>query len=179
VAPGTEVVLEVVRVDVETPGVPLPSYLNMDAATAQADLQNKGLRVAIAYVTGSMPGRVVGQQPVAGTVTVRGALVTLTVARPQDLGIVQLLEPDNRVALPRNHGLVFRWNPVADAEDYQIEVLSWQNDGWQRENQFEMRDLFMKVNRTKAGLYQWHVRARRAGGTVTGPWSEMRQLRVY
>lgn len=179
VAPGTEIALEVVRVDVVEPGVPLPNYLNMDAATAQADLQAKGLRVALAYTTGSPPGRVLGQQPSAGIVTVRGALVTLTVARPQELGITQLVEPDNRVALPRNHGLVFRWNPVLDAEDYQIEVMSWRDDGWQRENQFEMRDLFMKVNRTKAGLYQWHVRARRAGGTVTGPWSEMRQLRVY
>ena len=29
------------------------------------------------------------------------------------------------------------------------------------------------------GLYQWHVRARRAGGTIVGPWSEWRRLRVY
>ena len=178
VAPGTEIALDVVRADATQPGVPLPNYLNMDAATAQADLQAKGLRVAIAYTTGSPEGRVISQQPVGGSVTVRGALVTLTVATAPTLGIPTLLEPVEP-ALPRNHGVVFRWNPVVDAEDYQIEVLSWRDGSWQRENQYELRELFMKVGKTQLGLYQWHVRARRAGGTVSGPWSELRQLRVY
>ncbi len=179
VAPGTEIVLDVVRADVVQPGVPLPNYVNMDAATAQLDLQAKGLRVAFAYTTGSPEGRVTSQDPVGGSVTVRGALVTLTVVRAPALGSPTLIEPAHRVALPRNHGVIFRWNPVPGAEDYQIEVLSWKDGGWQRENQYELRDPFMKVGKSRAGRYQWHVRARRAGGTITGPWSEFWSLQVY
>lgn len=179
VAPGTEIALEVVRSETPQPGVPIPSYRNMDAATAQADLQAKGLRVALAYATGSPEGRVIDQQPPGGTVTVRGALVTLTISRAPSLGAVTLLEPANRIALPANHGLLFTWQPVADADEYQIEVMKWRDDGWQRENQYELRQLFMKVRKTRSGLYQWHVRARRAGGTVVGPWSEWRSMRIY
>ena len=179
VAPGSEITLEVVRADVPLPGVPLPSYVNMDAATAQADLSAKGLRVAIAYATGSPEGRVVGQDPPGGAVTIRGALVTLTVARAPALGTPTPVEPANRLALPKNHGVVFRWSPVVGAEEYQIEVLKFENGSWQREAQYEVRELFMKVKKGQVGFYQWHVRARSAGGTVTGPWSELWQLRVY
>ena len=179
VAPGSEIVLEVVRAETVQPGVTLPNSMNMDAAAAQADLQARGLRVAIAYTTGSPDGFVIGQLPAPGTVTVPGALVTLTVARAPSLGVPALLEPAHGTSLPRNHGVVFRWGPVQDAEDYQIEVMSWKDDTWQRENQYELRDMFLSVRKARLGLYQWHVRARRAGGTILGPWSEWRRLRVY
>lgn len=179
VAPGSEIALDVVKAEATQPGVPLPNYTNMDAATAQADLQAKGLRVAIAYTVGTPEGRVIQQNPGPGAVTLRGTLVTLTVARAPSLGVPMLLEPANAAALPKNHGVVFRWNPVVEADDYQIEVMSWKNDTWQRENQYDLRDLYMNVKKAKQGLYQWHVRARRAGGTIVGPWSEWRRLRVY
>ena len=177
-ARGAEVTITIGRA-AAAPGVPIPSYLNMNVATAQADLLAKGLRANIAYVTGSPDGRVVDQQPPAGSVTVRGAVVTLTVARAPALAVPALLEPVNAASLPRNHGLVFRWSAVPDAEDYQIEVMSWKDGAWQRESQYEKRELFMKVDKTRKGFYQWHVRARRAGGTVEGAWSEMRRVTIY
>ncbi len=175
---GSEVTITIGRAAV-TPGVTVPSYVNMNVATAQADLAAKGLRVNVVYATGSPDGRVLDQQPPPGSVTVRGALVTLTVARVPALGVPMLLEPANAASYPRNHGLVFRWGAVPDAEDYQIEVMSWKDGAWQRESQYEKRELFMKVDKTRKGFYQWHVRARRAGGTVEGAWSEMRRVTIY
>lgn len=177
-ARGAEVTLTIGRA-AAAPGVPIPSYVNMNVATAQADLAAKGLRVNVVYVTGSPDGRVVDQQPPAGSVTVRGALVTLTVARSPALGVPMLIEPIQAASLPRNHGLVFRWSAVPDAEDYQIEVMSWKDGAWQRETQHERRETFMKVEKTRKGFYQWHVRARRAGGTIEGAWSEMRRVTIY
>ena len=99
--------------------------------------------------------------------------------RAPALGVPSLGEPANAASFPRNHGLVFRWNPVPDAEDYQIEIMSWKDGAWQRDNVYEKRELFMRVGKTKKGFYQWHVRARRAGGTIEGAWSEMRRVTIY
>jgi hypothetical protein len=31
----------------------------------------------------------------------------------------------------------------------------------------------------KRGKYRWHVRGRRDGGRVEGPWSEWREFSIY
>ena len=179
---GSEVVIQVVPATgpAATPtAVPVPGYVGGDAAAAQSDLLARGLGVVLAYIAGTPEGRVVGQDPAPGTPLAPGSRVTLTVSRAPTLPQVQLREPATGTALPRNVGMTYYWEPVPEAEDYQFEIFVWKDDTWvQADNDIE-RAPQKHPSKNKKGTYQWHVRARRAGGKVLGPWSEWRRVTIY
>ena len=177
---GGEVVLEVVRGGAaSTAGIPVPGYVGGDAASAQSDLASRGFSVVIMYVGGTPEGRVVGQDPAPGTMLQSGGRVTLSVSRAPTLPQVTLLQPATGTSIPRNYGVTFYWNPVPEAEDYQFEIFVWKDDTWvQADNDIE-RNPQKRPSKVKKGTYQWHIRARRGGGSIMGPWSEWRRLTIY
>jgi len=159
--------------------VPVPGYVGGDASAAQSDLLARGFGVVLTYIAGTPDGRVVGQDPAPGTPLAPGSRVTLTVSRTPTLPQVQLREPATGTALPRNVGMTYYWEPVPEAEDYQFEIFVWKDDTWvQADNDIE-RAPQKHPSKNKKGTYQWHVRARRAGGKVLGPWSEWRRVTIY
>jgi len=158
---------------------PLPNYVGMDVTTAQRDLATRQLQAAVTYVVSVPEGRVVAQNPPPGTPLASGAVVTLTVSRAPTLGAVRLLDPAPSASLPKNYGLVFRWTPVPEAEDYEFEIFKAKDDTWVVADHDIERKAEKRPSRVKTGTYQWHVRARRANGAITGPWSEFRRVTIY
>lgn len=176
---GAEVRLLVVEAAAVPAAPGLPSYVGTDAAAAQADLQARGYAVTISPVVGVPPGRVMGQMPAAGTPLARGSTVTLTVARAPSLAQVTLVSPPSGTSLPKNYGVLFVWNPVPGADDYQFEIFKWKDDTWVVADNDIERKTEKRPSRVKSGVYQWHVRARRANGSILGDWSEWRRLTIY
>jgi serine/threonine-protein kinase len=178
-ARGAQVTLVVVETPTAPAAPPLPNYVGMDVASAQADLAARGMQVAVTYVAALPEGRIVAQNPPAGTPLARGAAVTLTVSRAPTLGAVMLIDPAPSASLPKNYGVVFRWTPVPEAEDYEFEIFKAKDDTWVVADHDIERKVEKRPSRVRTGTYQWHVRARRANGTITGPWSEFRRLTIY
>lgn len=175
----TLVVVEAPAAPTLPAATPLPNYVGMDVGQAQADLAARGLQAVLSYVTSVPEGRVVATAPVAGTPVARGAAVTLTVSRAPTLGAVMLLDPGPSASLPRNYGVVFRWSAVPEAEDYEFEIFKAKDDTWVVADHDVERRNEKRPSRVHRGTYQWHVRARKANGTITGPWSEFRRLTIY
>jgi len=178
------------ELEVEIPGatgassahVTLPSWVGLDLHRARADATERGLRVGIVYTAGSPPGQVLRQAPLPGSLVPAGGSVTLTVARPLPggLGPVQILQPSDRVFVERRVPLTFLWNPVPEAEEYEFEAVHLKDDTWVRVTYEIVRGVERRpTGRPKVGTYRWHVRARRAGGQVVGPWSEWRRVTVH
>lgn len=178
-ARGSEVVIRLAGAGPSTAPEPLPSYVGGDAATAQADLVSRGLTVGVTYVNGSPDARVVSQTPVAGTPLSRGSAVTLTVTRAPTIGMTTLTSPPNGYSGPKGTRVPYAWTAVADAEDYQFEILVWKDDTWVVADNDIVRGIEKRPHHNRKGTYQWHVRARRDGGKVVGPWSEWRRLSYY
>lgn len=178
-ARGAQVTLVVAEAPAPPVAPPLPNYVGMDVASAQGDLAARGMQVAITYVSSLPEGRVVAQNPPAATPLGRGAAVTLTVSRAPTLGAVMLIDPAPSASLPKNYGVVFRWTPVPEAEDYEFEIFKAKDDTWVVADHDIERKAEKRPSRVRTGTYQWHVRARRANGTITGPWSEFRRLTIY
>ncbi|MFO0931165.1 MAG: PASTA domain-containing protein [Planctomycetota bacterium] len=176
---GAQVTLVVAEAPAPPAAPPLPNYVGMDVASAQADLAARGMQIAITYVSSLPEGRVVAQNPPASTPLGRGAAVTLTVSRAPTLGAVMLIDPAPSASMPKNYGVVFRWTPVPEAEDYEFEIFKAKDDTWVVADHDIERKVEKRPSRVRTGTYQWHVRARRANGTITGPWSEFRRLTIY
>lgn len=176
---GSTVTLVVVETPAPPTAMPLPSYVGMNLGQAQADLTARGMQPVVTYVSGLPEGRVMAQLPPAGTALPRGSTVTLTVSRAPTLGAVTLLDPVNGASMSKNAGLVFRWSAVPDAEDYEFEIFKAKADTWVVADHDIERKNEKRPSRVREGIYQWHVRARRANGTIVGPWSEFRRLTIY
>jgi serine/threonine-protein kinase len=179
---GSEVTLEVATAGsaaAPPATVLVPSYLGAHVATAQQGLAQLGLGTTLAYRAGTPEGTVLAQDPVAGTSVAPGTPVVLTVAKAPTLDAVVLIEPRDRDSIARAYGVLFRWNPVSGAEDYELEVMVNKDDAWVVGDREILKVPNKKPNRVKKGLYMWHVRARRDNGTVLGPWSEWRRLSIY
>jgi beta-lactam-binding protein with PASTA domain len=180
-APGAEVSLLVVEGGAQPSTTALPNYVGMDAAGAQSDLVARGLRGTVTYVTSVPEGRVIAQAPTAGSPVGPGATVTLTVSRAPTLGQPILIAPAQGASTPKNYGALFQWSAVPDAENYQFEIFKWKDDTWVVADNDIIRETQKRPSRVHAGTYQWHIRARRANGSVliVGPWSEWRRLTIY
>lgn len=176
---GTEVVIDVPQPEASPAPMALPNYVGTDATTAQSDLQSRGMVAAVVTTEGSPDGRVLGQNPAPGTPVAPGSVITLTVARATPLGQVVLYEPAHKMSVPRAYGGTFRWSSVPGAEDYQFEILVLKDGVWVTADNDIVRDTTKRPAHIKKGTYQWHVRARRDGGRVLGPWSEWRQATWY
>jgi beta-lactam-binding protein with PASTA domain len=158
----------------------LPSYVGMDLGAVQSDLAARGLVGMTRSVPGTPEGRVVSQDPAAGTVVARGSIVQLTVSHgASGLGMPVLLAPPSGTVTPRAYGITFQWNPVPGADDYQIEVQVQKDDTWVVADNDPVKGTVKRPHHVKRGKYRWHVRARRDGGRVHGPWSEWREFSIY
>jgi beta-lactam-binding protein with PASTA domain len=169
---------------VETPpagrGDGIPSYVGMTLADAQQDLAARGLVGMTRSVPGTPEGRIVDQSPPPGTPVPSGSVVQLTVSHgAAGLGMPVLLAPPSGNATPRAYGITFQWQPVAGAEDYQFEVVVLKGDAWVVADNDVVRGTYKRPSHVKRGRYRWHVRARRNGGAVHGPWSEWRDFSIY
>lgn len=181
---GTDVLLEVVSGGGVVPppsaqGVVIPKYVGMDLTTAQQDIQHRGLQVSVQFVTATPEGRIISQSPAPGVPVALGGVVSLTVAKAPTLGAVTLVEPADRQSLPRNHGVTFGWQPVPGADDYEFESQAYKDDKWVPGAKGVMRETFVRFNKPERVVLVWHVRARKAGGAILGPWSEWRRATVY
>jgi len=181
VAPGAQVTLLVVEATATPALVPLPNYVGMNVAAAQADLAARGFTPAVQTMVsaGAVDGQVVAQAPIAMTMVAPGTAVSLTVARAPTLAQPVLLGPPSGTATPKNFGVLFQWAPVPDAEDYQFEIFKWKGDSWVTADNDITQGTQKRPSRVHAGTYQWHIRARRARGTILSPWSEWRRLTIY
>jgi beta-lactam-binding protein with PASTA domain len=181
VAPGSVVRLRVARGDALPPRPGgLPSYVGMDLAAVQSDLSARGLVGMTRSVPGTPAGRVVAQDPPAGTPVASGSVVQLSVSQgAAGLAPPTLLGPPSNVALPRSAGVTFAWHPVPGAEDYQIEVTVLKGSTWVVADNDVIPGTTKRPAHVKRGAYRWHVRARRDGGRSPGPWSEWRDLNIY
>ena len=176
---GSEVAVDVAGGPPPVQTFPLPNYVGMDLPAAQADLQARALRVVVTLARGPVEGKVVAQTPVEGSAVVAGTQVTLVVSHVPTLGAVVLLDPPTGTSLPKNYGVTFTWTPVPDAEDYEFEIMVNKDEVWVVADHDMVRTTFKRPHSTKKGFYQWHVRARREGGNVAGPWSEWRRLNIH
>jgi|GEM_PF-2239774 len=181
---GTDVLLEVVAGGSIAPppggqGIPTPNYVGMDLGAAQQDLERRGLQVSVQFVTATPEGRIISQSPVPGVPVAAGGVVSLTVAKAPTLGPVELLYPDDRASLPRNHGVTFSWRAVPGADDYEFETQVYQDDKWVPGAKGVMRETYVQFKRPERLIHVWHVRARKANGAILGPWSEWRRMTIY
>ncbi len=176
---GSAVRLEVAKSEAGPVGVVLKNYVNMDIAAAQADLAAQGLQVATTRVDGTPEGRVIGQSPPPGATVQPGASVLLTVLHPPALPAVVLTHPVDRYDVPKQYGVVFNWNAVPEAEDYQFYIEVEKDGAWVTADNDIVQANYKKPHHVNRGRYRWHVRARRAGGTILGPWSGWRLLFIY
>jgi hypothetical protein len=178
---GSVVRLVVARADVPPArGSPLPSYVGMDLARAQADLAARGLVGMTRSVPGTPEGRIVDQAPPPGSVAPAGSVVQLSVSHgAAGLSVPVLIAPPSGNATPRAYGITFQWQAVPGAEDYQFEVMVLKGDSWVVADNDAVRGTFKRPSHVKRGRYRWHVRARRNDGAVHGPWSEWRDFSIY
>jgi beta-lactam-binding protein with PASTA domain len=175
---GSEVAIDVASGPPPVQTFPLPNYVGLDLPAAQADLQARGLRSVVTLARGPVEGKVVSQTPVEGSAVVAGTQVTLVVSHVPTLGAVALLEPVSGASTPKNYGVTFAWTPVPEAEDYEFEIMVNKDEVWVVADHDMVRATFKRPRTVKKGFYQWHVRARREGGMVVGPWSEWRRLNI-
>ena len=75
--------------------------------------------------------------------------------------------------------MLFQWAPAPEAEDYEFQIFRWKDETWVVADDDIVHHTEKRPTRVHPGLYQWHIRARRANGTVVGPWSEWRKLTIY
>jgi beta-lactam-binding protein with PASTA domain len=176
---GTSIRLEVARGDVGPPGIVLKSYVGMDVAAAQADLTAQGLQSQTTRVDGTPAGRVISQDPPAGARVAPGTSIVLTVLHQPPLPTVVLTGPPDRQSVPKQHGVTFNWMPVPEADDYQFYIDVEKDGTWVTADNDVVGANYKKPSHVNRGRYRWHVRARRAGGTILGPWSEWRLLSIY
>ncbi len=181
---GTDVLLEVVAgggivPPSAGPGVQIANYVGMDLAAAEQDIRGRGLQLAVQFVTATPEGRIVSQSPAPGTPVAVGGVVSLTVAKAPVLGAVVLIYPEDKTSLPRNHGVTFSWHAVPGADDYEFETQVYQDDKWVPGAKGVMRETYIQFKRPERLIHVWHVRARKAGGAILGPWSPWWRLTIY
>jgi hypothetical protein len=90
-----------------------------------------------------------------------------------------LIDPSPSASLLKNYGVVFRWTPVPRPRTTSSRSGKALDDTWVVADHEIERKAEKRPSRVRTGTYQWHVRARRANGTITGPWSEFRRLTIY